>query len=132
MVVQERHGGRSSIKLYFDKPSGRSCGRCAAPIRISAGTDTVDYRDYRMSPELSEAAVHVVPMATPVRCTTDFCRTNVPIDASKFNQPTPWRHANMVQDVEGEGGEPIVLFAHSFHFARSPARSTSVPLTNTL
>ena len=94
MLVQgTANRGRSSIKLYFDKQSGLL-------VRQVRFTDTiigrvplqVDYSDYR---DVAGAGVklpfHVITTWTDGRSDVLLTsgETNVPIDASTFNQPTP-------------------------------------------
>ena len=94
MVVQgTANGGRSSIKLYFDKPSGLLVRQVRfADTILGRVPIQVDYSDYR---DVAGAGVklpfHVITTWTDgrsdVRLTS--AETNVPIDASKFYQPTP-------------------------------------------
>jgi len=94
MVVQgTANGGRSSIKLYFDEQSGLLVRQVRfADTILGRVPIQVDYRDYR---DVAGAGVklpfHVITTWTDgrsdVRLTS--AETNVPIDASKFNQPTP-------------------------------------------
>ena len=94
MVVQgTTNGGRSSIRLYFDKPSGLLVRQVRfADTILGRVPIQVDYSDYR---DVAGAGVklpfHVITTWTDgrsdVRLTS--AETNVPIDASKFNQPTP-------------------------------------------
>jgi photosynthetic reaction center cytochrome c subunit len=94
MVVQgTASGGRSSIKLYFDKPSGLLVRQVRfADTILGRVPIQVDYSDYR---DVAGAGVklpfHVITTWTDgrsdVRLTS--AETNVPIDTSTFNQPTP-------------------------------------------
>ena len=94
IVVQgTANGGRSSIKLYFDKESGLVVRQVRyADTIIGRVPIQVDYSDYR---DVAGAGVklpfHVITTWTDgrsdVRLTS--AETNVPIDASKFYQPTP-------------------------------------------
>jgi photosynthetic reaction center cytochrome c subunit len=94
MVVQgTANGGRSSIKLYFDTASGLLVRQVRfADTILGRVPIQVDYSDYR---DVAGAGVklpfHVITTWTDgrsdVRLTS--AETNVPIDASKFNQPTP-------------------------------------------
>ena len=94
MVVQgTANGGRSSIKLYFDKQSGLLVRQVRfADTIIGRVPIQVDYSDYR---DVAGAGVrlpfHVVTTWTNGRSDVllTSAETNVPIDASKFNQPTP-------------------------------------------
>jgi hypothetical protein len=94
IVVQgTASGGRSSIKLYFDKQSGllvrqvRFADTIIGPVPIQ-----VDYSDYR---DVARAGVklpfHVITTWTDGRSDVllTSAETNVAIDATKFNQPTP-------------------------------------------
>jgi hypothetical protein len=94
MVVQgTANGGRSSIKLYFDEQSGLLVRQVRfADTILGRVPIQVDYSDYR---DVAGAGVklpfHLITTWTDgrsdVRLTS--AETNVPIDASKFNQPTP-------------------------------------------
>jgi len=94
MVVQgTANGGRSSIKLYFDKQSGLLVRQVRfADTIIGRVPIQVDYSDYR---DVAGAGVklpfHVITTWTDGRSDVLLTsgETNVPIDASKFNQPTP-------------------------------------------
>jgi photosynthetic reaction center cytochrome c subunit len=94
IVVQgTASGGRSSIKLYFDKQSGllvrqvRFADTIIGPVPIQ-----VDYSDYR---DVARAGVklpfHVITTWTDGRSNVllTSAETNVAIDAAKFNQPAP-------------------------------------------
>src|SRR6202521_409540 len=94
MVVQgTASGGSSSIKLYFDKQSGLLVRqvRFAATI-IGRVPIQVDYSDYR---DVAGAGVklpfHVLTTWTAGRSDVllTSAKTNVAIDAAKFNQPPP-------------------------------------------
>jgi len=93
IVVQgTASGGRSSVKLYFDKQSGllvrqvRFADTIIGPVPIQ-----VDYSDYR---DVAGAGVklpfHVITTWTDGRSDVllTSAETNVAIDATKFNQPT--------------------------------------------
>jgi hypothetical protein len=94
IVVQgTANGGRSSIKLYFDEQSGLLVRQVRfADTIIGRVPVQVDYSDYR---DVAGAGVklpfHVMTTWTDgrsdVRVTS--AETNVPIDTSKFYQPTP-------------------------------------------
>ena len=94
MLVQgTANGGRSSIKLYFDKQSGLLVRQVRfADTILGRVPIQVDYSDYR---DVAGAGVklpfHVITTWTDgrsdVRLTS--AETNVPLDAAKFNQPTP-------------------------------------------
>jgi photosynthetic reaction center cytochrome c subunit len=94
MVVQgTANGGRSSTKLYFDKQSGLLLRQVRfADTIIGRVPIQVDYSDYR---DVAGAGVklpfHVITTWTDGRSDVllTSAETNVPIDASKFNQPTP-------------------------------------------
>ena len=94
MVVQgTANGGRSSLKLYFDKQSGLLVRQVRfADTIIGRVPIQVDYSDYR---DVAGAGVklpfHVITTWTDGRSDVllTSAETNVPIDASKFNQPTP-------------------------------------------
>ena len=94
MVVQgTANGGRSSIKLYFDKQSGLLVRQVRfADTIIGRVPIQVDYSDYR---DVAGAGVklpfHVMTTWTDGRSDVllTSAETNVPIDASKFNQPAP-------------------------------------------
>jgi photosynthetic reaction center cytochrome c subunit len=94
VVVQgTANGGRSSIKLYFDKQSGllvrqvRYADTIIGPVPIE-----VDYSDYR---DVASAGIklpfHVITTWTDGKSDVQLtsAQTNVPIDAAKFNQPSP-------------------------------------------
>ena len=94
MVVQgTANGGRSSIKLYFDKQSGLLVRQVRfADTIIGRVPIQVDYSDYR---DVAGAGVklpfHVITTWTDGRSDVllTSAETNVAIDAAKFNQPTP-------------------------------------------
>ena len=94
MVVQgTANGGRSSIKLYFDKQSGLLVRQVRfADTIIGRVPIQVDYSDYR---DIAGAGVklpfHVITTWTDGQSDVllTSAETNVPIDASKFNQPAP-------------------------------------------
>jgi outer membrane lipoprotein-sorting protein len=86
-------GGRASIKLYFDAQSGLLVRQVRfADTIIGRVPIQVDYSDYR---DVAGAGVklpfHVITTWTDGRSDVRLssARTNVPIDASTFNQPTP-------------------------------------------
>jgi photosynthetic reaction center cytochrome c subunit len=86
-------GGRSSIKLYFDKQSGLLVRQVRfADTIIGRVPVQVDYSDYR---DVAGAGVklpfHVITTWTDGRSDVllTSAQTNLAIDAAKFNQPTP-------------------------------------------
>ena len=94
MVVQgTANGGRSSIKLYFDKQSGLLVRQVRfADTVIGRVPIQVDYSDYRdVAGTGVKLPFHVITTWTDGRSDVllTSAETNVPIDASKFNQPTP-------------------------------------------
>ena len=94
VVVQgTANGGRSSIKLYFDKESGLLVRQVRyADTIIGRVPIQVDYSDYR---DVAGAGVklpfHVITTWTDGRSDVllTSAQTNVAIDAAKFNQPPP-------------------------------------------
>ncbi len=94
VVVQgTANGGRSSIKLYFDKQSGLLVRQVRyADTLIGRVPIQVDYSDYR---DVAGAGVklpfHVITTWTDGRSDVllTSAETNVAIDAAKFNQPPP-------------------------------------------
>jgi outer membrane lipoprotein-sorting protein len=94
VVVQgTANGGRSSIKLYFDKQSGLLVRQVRyADTIIGRVPIQVDYSDYR---DVASAGVklpfHVITTWTDGRSDIllTSAETNVAIDAAKFNQPPP-------------------------------------------
>jgi photosynthetic reaction center cytochrome c subunit len=94
VVVQgTANGGRSSIKLYFDKQSGLLVRQVRyADTIIGRVPIQVDYSDYR---DVAGAGVrlpfHVITTWTDGRSDVllTSAATNVTIDAAKFNQPPP-------------------------------------------
>ena len=94
VVVQgTANGGRSSIKLYFDKQSGLLVRQVRyADTLIGRVPIQVDYSDYR---DVARAGVklpfHVITTWTDGRSDVllTSAETNVAIDAAKFNQPPP-------------------------------------------
>ena len=94
VVVQgTANGGRSSIKLYFDKQSGLLVRQVRyADTIIGRVPIQVDYSDYR---DAAGAGVklpfHVITTWTDGRSDVllTSAETNVAIDAAKFNQPPP-------------------------------------------
>ncbi|HWE49249.1 MAG TPA: photosynthetic reaction center cytochrome c subunit family protein [Bryobacteraceae bacterium] len=86
-------GGRSPVKLYFDKQSGLLVRQVRyADTLIGRVPIQVDYSDYR---DVARAGVrlpfHVVTTWTDGRSDVALtsAETNVAIDAAKFNQPPP-------------------------------------------
>jgi photosynthetic reaction center cytochrome c subunit len=94
VVVQgTANGGRSPIKLYFDKQSGLLVRQVRyANTIIGRVPIQVDYSDYR---DVAGAGVklpfHVITTWTDGRSDVllTSAQTNVAIDAAKFNQPPP-------------------------------------------
>jgi photosynthetic reaction center cytochrome c subunit len=94
VVVQgTANGGRSSIKLYFDKQSGLLVRQVRyADTLIGRVPIQVDYSDYR---DVARAGVklpfHVITTWTDGKSDVllTSAETNVAIDAAKFNQPPP-------------------------------------------
>jgi photosynthetic reaction center cytochrome c subunit len=94
MLVQgAANGGRSPIKLYFDKQSGLLVRQVRfADTIIGRVPLQVDYSDYR---DVAGAGVklpfHVITTWTDGRSDVLLAsaETNVAIDAAKFNQPSP-------------------------------------------
>jgi len=94
MLVQgTANGGRSSIKLYFDKQSGLLVRQVRfADTIIGRVPIQVDYSDYR---DVAGAGVklpfHVITTWTDGRSDVllTSAETNITIDPAKFNQPTP-------------------------------------------
>jgi photosynthetic reaction center cytochrome c subunit len=94
VVVQgTANGGRSSIKLYFDKQSGLLVRQVRyADTIIGRVPIEVDYSDYRdVAPAEVKLPFHVITTWTDGRSDVQLssAQTNVPIDAAKFNQPSP-------------------------------------------
>jgi len=94
MVVQgTANGGRSSIKLYFDKQSGLLLRQVRfADTIIGRVPIQVDYSDYRdVAGSGVKLPFHVMTTWTNGRSDVllTSAETNVAIDAAKFNQPTP-------------------------------------------
>jgi outer membrane lipoprotein-sorting protein len=93
-VVQgTANGGRSSLKLYFDKQSGLLVRQVRFADTIIGRVPTqVDYSDYR---EVAGAGVklpfHVITTWTDGRSEVQLAsvETNIAIDAAKFRQPAP-------------------------------------------
>src|SRR5215469_15338799 len=86
-------GGRSSVKLYFDKQSGLLVRQVRyADTMIGRVPVQVDYSDYR---EVAGAGVklpfHVITTWTDGRSDVVLtsAETNVAIGAARFNQPAP-------------------------------------------
>ena len=94
VVVQgTANGGRSSIKLYFDKQSGLLVRQVRyADTILGRVPIQVDYSDYR---DVAGAGVklpfHVITTWTDGQSDVllTSAETNVAIDAAKFNQPPP-------------------------------------------
>jgi photosynthetic reaction center cytochrome c subunit len=94
VVVQgTANGGRSPVKLYFDKESGLLVRQVRyADTIIGRVPIQVDYSDYR---DVARAGVklpfHVITTWTDGRSDVQLtsAETNVAIDAAKFNQPPP-------------------------------------------
>jgi hypothetical protein len=94
MVVQgTANGGRSSIKLYFDKQSGLLVRQVRfAETMIGRVPVQVDYSDYRdVAGTGVKLPFHIITTWTDGRSDVllTSAATNVAIDAAKFNQPTP-------------------------------------------
>jgi photosynthetic reaction center cytochrome c subunit len=93
-VVQgTANGGRSPVKLYFDKQSGLLVRQVRyADTIIGRVPIQVDYSDYR---DVAGAGVklpfHVITTWTDGKSDVllTSAQTNVPIDGAKFNQPPP-------------------------------------------
>jgi photosynthetic reaction center cytochrome c subunit len=93
-VVQgTANGGRSPVKLYFDKQSGLLVRQVRyADTIIGRVPVQVDYSDYR---EVARTGVklpfHVITTWTDGRSDVllTSAETNIAIDAAKFNQPPP-------------------------------------------
>jgi hypothetical protein len=93
-VVQgTANGGRSSIKLYFDKQSGLLVRQVRfADTIIGRVPVQVDYSDYRDTAGTGvKLPFHVITTWTDGRSDVllTSADTNVAIDAAKFNQPAP-------------------------------------------
>jgi photosynthetic reaction center cytochrome c subunit len=94
VVVQgTANGGRSPVKLYFDKQSGLLVRQLRyADTLIGRVPIQVDYSDYR---DVAAAGVklpfHVITTWTDGRSDVllTSAETNVAIDAARFNQPAP-------------------------------------------
>jgi photosynthetic reaction center cytochrome c subunit len=93
VVEGTANGGRSSLKLYFDKESGLLVRQVRyADTMIGRVPIQVDYSDYR---DVAGAGVklpfHVITTWTDGRSDVllTSAQTNVAIDAAKFNQPQP-------------------------------------------
>jgi hypothetical protein len=93
LVVQgTANGGRSSIKLYFDKQSGLLVRQVRfADTIIGRVPIQVDYSDYRDVGAGVKLPFHVITTWTDGRSDVllTSAETNVPVDASRFDQPTP-------------------------------------------
>jgi hypothetical protein len=92
VVVQgTANGGRSSVKLYFDKQSGLLVRQVRyADTIIGRVPIQVDYSDYRDAAGV-KLPFHVITTWTDGRSDVllTSAETNVAIDAAKFNQPPP-------------------------------------------
>jgi len=94
LVVQgTAAGGRSPVKLYFDKKSGLLVRQVRySDTMIGRVPVQVDYSDYR---DVAGAGVklpfHVITTWTDGKSDVllTSAQTNAPIDAVKFNQPSP-------------------------------------------
>ncbi len=94
VVVQGTvNGGRSSVKLYFDKKSGLLVRQVRyADTMIGRVPIQVDYSDYRDVVGVGvKLPFHVITTWTDGRSDVllTSAETNVPIDAARFNQPPP-------------------------------------------
>ena len=94
IVVQgTANGGRSSIKLYFDKESGLLVRQVRyADTIIGRVPIQVDYSDYRdVAGTGVKLPFHIITTWTDGRSDVLLisAQTNVAIDAAKFNQPPP-------------------------------------------
>jgi hypothetical protein len=94
MLVQgAANGGRSPVKLYFDKQSGMLVRQVRfADTMIGRVPVQVDYSDYRDVPGAGlKLPFHVITSWTDGRSDVllTSAQTNVAIDAAKFNQPAP-------------------------------------------
>ena len=94
VVVQgTARGGRSSIKLYFDKQSGLLVRQVRyADTIIGRVPIQVDYSDYRDVPRAGvKLPFHIITTWTDGRSDVMLtsAETNVAIDAARFNQPPP-------------------------------------------
>jgi photosynthetic reaction center cytochrome c subunit len=94
VVVQgTANGGRSTIKLYFDKQSGLLVRQVRyADTLIGRVPIQVDYSDYRdVAPSGVKLPFHVITTWTDGRSDVllSSAETNVAIDAATFNQPRP-------------------------------------------
>jgi hypothetical protein len=92
VVVQGiANGGRSPVKLYFDKHSGLLVRQVRySDTLIGRVPVQVDYTDYRdVAPAGVKLPFHVITTWTDGRSDVllTTAETNVPIDAAKFNQP---------------------------------------------
>jgi len=93
-VVQgTANGGRSSVKLYFDKQSGLLVRQVRyAETIIGRVPIQVDYSDYRDVAGVGvKLPFHIVTTWTDGRSDVllTSAQTNLAIDAAKFNQPPP-------------------------------------------
>jgi hypothetical protein len=94
VVVQGTvNGGSSSVKLYFDKQSGLLVRRVSYTNTIIGRVPIqVDYSDYRdVAGTGVKLPFHVITTWTDGRSDLllTSAETNVAIDATKFNQPSP-------------------------------------------
>jgi hypothetical protein len=92
-VVQgTANGGRSSIKLYFDRQSGLLVRQVRYADTILGRVPVqVDYSDYREVTGGVKLPFHVITTWTDGRSDVllSLAETNVAIDAAKFGQPSP-------------------------------------------
>src|SRR5262249_3706974 len=94
MLVQGiASGGRSSIKLYFDKQSGLLVRQVRFVDTIIGRVPVqVDYSDYRDVPGVGlKLPFHIITTWTDGRSDVllTSAQANVTIDPAKFNQPPP-------------------------------------------
>jgi hypothetical protein len=94
VVVQgTASGGRSPVKLYFDKQSGLLVRQVRyAETIIGRVPVQVDYSDYRDVPRAGvKLPFHIITTWTDGRSDVLLAsaEANVAIDAAKFNQPPP-------------------------------------------
>jgi outer membrane lipoprotein-sorting protein len=93
VVVQGTASVRSPVKLYFDKESGLLVRQVRyADTTIGRVPIQVDYSDYRdVAPAGIKLPFHVITTWTDGRSDVllSSAETNVAIDATKFNQPSP-------------------------------------------
>jgi hypothetical protein len=93
LVQGAANGGRSSVKLYFDKQSGLLVRQVRYSETIIGRVPIqVDYSDYRdVAGTGVKLPFHVITTWTDGKSDVllTSAETNVPIDAAKFNQPSP-------------------------------------------